>query len=381
VTAPTPPPAGDSTPGPRKPRTGGPRKDKGGKPGSPSRAQRKAERAAEALAVAAAAEKAKRPPREKPVAAPPRPLVPPREDGLPWVIAVFGPTASGKTALAEAIADSVDGEVVSCDSMQCYAGLPILTNQPERETRLVGIWPLTHSGSVGEYQALAHAAIDEIVSSGQVAVVTGGTGLYLRAALAELHLPPAPRPGLRQEMEALHARLGAVEAHRELARRDPEAAAALHPNDTRRVIRALELHSVGKTLTPDRDRLWSKTTRLSSLIVGLDVERDLLARRIAERTAAMWWPRRGACCPDRGRPLRPGTPADRAARDRARPGARRVDRVGGGTHAAVRAAPAHLDAQDPRDAAARRLAARGVPRRRAARGIARRLSTAVPARG
>jgi tRNA dimethylallyltransferase len=89
-------------------------------------------------------------------------------------------------------------------------------------------------------------------------------------------------------MEALHARLGAVEAHRELARRDPEAAAALHPNDTRRVIRALELHSVGKTLTPDRDRLWSKTTRLSSLIVGLDVERDLLARRIAERTAAMW---------------------------------------------------------------------------------------------
>ncbi len=288
MTAPTPPPAGDSTPGPRKPRTGGPRKDKGGKPGSPSRAQRKAERAAEALAVAAAAEKAKRPPREKPVAAPPRPLVPPREDGLPWVIAVFGPTASGKTALAEAIADSVDGEVVSCDSMQCYAGLPILTNQPERETRLVGIWPLTHSGSVGEYQALAHAAIDEIVSSGQVAVVTGGTGLYLRAALAELHLPPAPRPGLRQEMEALHARLGAVEAHRELARRDPEAAAALHPNDTRRVIRALELHSVGKTLTPDRDRLWSKTTRLSSLIVGLDVERDLLARRIAERTAAMW---------------------------------------------------------------------------------------------
>lgn len=257
-----------------------------------SRAQRKAERARHAAAGAAGGA-----PRAKsaatgsgPAKATARPAAsaPRRADGLPSVIAVFGPTASGKTAVAEAIADAVDGELVSCDSMQCYAGVPILTNQPERETRLVGIWPLSHSGSVGEYQALAHAAIDEIVSSGQIAVVAGGTGLYLRAALAELHLPPAPRPGLREEMEALYARLGAQEAHRELARRDPDAAAALHPNDARRVIRALELHSVGKTLTPDRDRLWSKTTRLASVVIGLEVGRDELARRIAARTAEMW---------------------------------------------------------------------------------------------
>ncbi len=265
-----------------------------------SRAQRKAGRAREATGAArraaaagggsadGAARAASPAHAPSPAPAPAPPPAPVRADGLPSVIAVFGPTASGKTAVAEAVAAAVDGVVVSCDSMQCYAGVPILTNQPERETRLVGIWPLSYSGSVGEYQALAHATVDEIAESGQIAVVAGGTGLYLRAALAELHLPPAPRPGLRAEMEALHRQLGPVEAHRELARRDPDAAAALHPNDSRRVIRALELHAVGKTLTPERDRLWSKTTRLPSLVIGLEVGRDELSRRIGVRTAEMW---------------------------------------------------------------------------------------------
>ena len=112
-----------------------------------------------------------------------------------FVLAIFGPTASGKTAVAEALADRVDAELVSADAMQVYRGLPILTNQSERPTRLVGIWPLDHEGSVGEYQRLAHAAIDEILTAGRVPVVTGGTGLYLRAALADLELPPRRRPG------------------------------------------------------------------------------------------------------------------------------------------------------------------------------------------
>ena len=113
------------------------------------------------------------------------------------VIAIFGPTASGKTAVAETLAGLIGGEVVSCDSMQAYRGLPILTCQPERPTRLVGIWPLDYEGSVGEYARLAHAAIDELLAAGRTPVVAGGTGLYLRAALAELGLPPAPRPGVR----------------------------------------------------------------------------------------------------------------------------------------------------------------------------------------
>ncbi|MDQ3822386.1 MAG: (d)CMP kinase, partial [Actinomycetota bacterium] len=75
------------------------------------------------------------------------------------VVAIFGPTASGKTAVAEAVADALGGEVVSADSMQVYRGLPVLTNQPKRPTRLVAVWPLDHEASVGEYQPLAHGAV------------------------------------------------------------------------------------------------------------------------------------------------------------------------------------------------------------------------------
>src|ERR687883_987097 len=111
-----------------------------------------------------------------------------RDEGV--VLALFGRTASGKTAVAEALADRIGGEVVSADSMQAYRGLPILTAQPTRPTRLVGIWPLSHEGSVAEYAALAHHAIDELLADGRTPVVAGGTGLYFRAALAELDIPP-----------------------------------------------------------------------------------------------------------------------------------------------------------------------------------------------
>ncbi len=122
----------------------------------------------------------------------------------PQVIAIFGPTASGKTGVSEAVADRIGGEVVSADSMQAYRGLPILTAQPERPTRLVGIWPLSHEGSVAEYAGLAHAEIDGLLSAGRTPVVAGGTGLYLRAALADLDLPPAPAPDQRARWERLY---------------------------------------------------------------------------------------------------------------------------------------------------------------------------------
>jgi tRNA dimethylallyltransferase len=204
------------------------------------------------------------------------------------VIAVFGPTASGKTAIAESLADRVGGEVVSCDSMQAYRGLPILTCQPARPTRLVGIWPLDHEGSVGEYAGLAHAAVDELRASGRTPVVSGGTGLYLRAALAEIGLPPAPGPGARARWETLYDQDGAAAAHRELAALDPEAAAVVHANDRRRVVRALELVEAGASLVPAEDRLWAEKTRHPTLIVGLDVPREELMRRIEQRTAAMF---------------------------------------------------------------------------------------------
>ena len=204
------------------------------------------------------------------------------------VIAVFGPTAGGKTAVAEAVAGLVGGEVVSCDSMQAYRGLPILTCQPDRPTRLVGIWPLDHEGSVGEYARLAHAAIDDLLAAGLTPVVAGGTGLYLRAALAELGLPAAPLAEARGRWEELYERAGAEAAHRRLAELDPDAAAVVHANDRKRVVRALELAEAGESLVPADDRLWARETRHPTLIVGLDVPQDELLRRIERRTAAMF---------------------------------------------------------------------------------------------
>jgi tRNA dimethylallyltransferase len=204
------------------------------------------------------------------------------------VLAVFGPTASGKSAVAEAVAERIPAELVSADAMQVYRGLPVLTNQPNSPTRLVAVWETDHEASVGEYQRLAHAAIDEIVAGGKTPVVVGGTGLYLRAALAELELPPPPARGVRERFERLYDRLGPERAHAALFERDPEAAARVHPNDRRRVVRALELADAGSSLAPARDMLWTEDTRHPTIVFGLDVPREELDRRIDERTQAMF---------------------------------------------------------------------------------------------
>jgi tRNA dimethylallyltransferase len=172
--------------------------------------------------------------------------------------------------------------------MQVYRGLPVLTNQSEFPTRLVGILELGEEGSVGEYQRLAHAAIDEILSSGRTPIVVGGTGLYLRSALAELELPPPPSSGERERLERVYDRVGGERAHALLAERDPAAAEAVHPNDRRRVVRALELAEAGSSLRPEEDRLWSERTRHPTLIVGLELPREELLRRIEARTRRMF---------------------------------------------------------------------------------------------
>jgi tRNA dimethylallyltransferase len=204
------------------------------------------------------------------------------------VVAIFGPTASGKTAVAEEVADRLDGELISADAMQVYRGLPILTNQSERPTRLVGIWELGRETSVAEYQELAHAAIDRTLAAGRVPIVVGGTGLYLRAALAGLDLPPAPPAGLRDRLDRLYERLGPESAHAVLMERDPAAGERVHPNDRRRVVRALELVESGASLAPDEDRLWGGGYRQPTVVFGLDVPRDVLVRRIEERTQRMF---------------------------------------------------------------------------------------------
>jgi tRNA dimethylallyltransferase len=203
-------------------------------------------------------------------------------------IGVFGPTASGKSDVAAAVCELIPAEVVSVDAMQVYDGLPVLTNRSPHRERLVGIWPLTHTASVGEYAQLAHAAIDEILEAGRTPLVVGGTGLYFRAALADLDLPPAPEPGARERWGRLYDEAGAAAAHARLAVVDAAAAARVHPNDRRRVIRALELAEAGASLVPRRERLFGGAWRHDTLAVGLQVPQAELDARIAHRTRRMF---------------------------------------------------------------------------------------------
>ena len=199
------------------------------------------------------------------------------------VLALFGPTASGKSAVAGILRERLGGDVISADSAALYADLPIITAAPAYPARLVGVVPLEADVSVGDYQRLAHAAIDE----SETPLVVGGTGLYLRAALSSLELPPAPSADERARWQGEYDRLGAEGAHALLAERDAAAATRVHANDRKRVVRALELAAAGHSLAPESDRLWSDDTRVPTTIVVLDVPVDELDRRIDERTRAM----------------------------------------------------------------------------------------------
>jgi tRNA dimethylallyltransferase len=212
---------------------------------------------------------------------------PGRDIAPPSVLAIFGPTGSGKSAVAEAVAARIPAELVSADSMQIYRGLPVLTNQ-DAAAHLVGIWPLDRQGTVGEYQQLAHAAIDEIVAAGKTPIVVGGSGLWFQAALTDVELPREVPPDARGRWERLYDRFGPEVAHALLAARDSRAAARVHPNDRKRIVRALELWETGGTLVPEQPRLWTAALRLPTLVVGLDVPRDELARRIDARAEAMF---------------------------------------------------------------------------------------------
>lgn len=208
------------------------------------------------------------------------------------VVAIFGPTASGKTAVAVELALLLgDAEIVSADSMQIYRGLERITNQPTEEERrgvphhLVGCADPAEPYDVVRYAGAAHATIDAILVRGATPIVAGGSGLYLRAALADVAFPPPgdgeARARLRAEVEAA----GPDAAHARLAAVDPDAAARVAPADTRRIVRALELSEHGASLAPTgEDALWSGETRHPTRLFGLVVERSVLRARIDERT-------------------------------------------------------------------------------------------------
>ncbi len=211
------------------------------------------------------------------------------------VLAIFGPTASGKSALAMTVAERVDGEIVCADAMQAYAGLDTLTNAPTPAERrrvphhLLGVWRLDERGGVADHARRAHAAIDAILGRGRTPVVVGGTGLYLRAALGALSLPPAPSTRLRERTASHVDAIGVGAAHALLWERDPAAADRIHPHDRQRLIRALELVELGSSLAPaDVASFWEGGWRHPTTIAALRVPRSLLHRRIEERTRAMF---------------------------------------------------------------------------------------------
>ncbi|MDX6631904.1 MAG: tRNA dimethylallyltransferase [Gaiellales bacterium] len=209
------------------------------------------------------------------------------------VIGIFGATASGKSELALALARRLPCEIVSVDAMQVYAGVETLTNQPNAAERaevphhLVGHLPLTATSSVGAHTPLAHAAIDAAAARGALPLVVGGTGLYLRAALAELALPPPVPAAERACWERFYDQRGASAALAELERRDARAAGRVHANDRRRVVRALELAGQGASLAPERDRLWGSGMRRPAIVAVVSWPRAVIRARIAARTKAM----------------------------------------------------------------------------------------------
>lgn len=204
------------------------------------------------------------------------------------VIAVFGPTGVGKTAVAIAVAERLrargeDPVAVSADAMQVYAGLPILTGaadaheQSQLEHRLIGFVPIEETYSAGAFAQHAHATIDALLAQGRRPIVVGGTGLYLRAALADLDLRPPVDPAIRAELAARDI----AELHAELP-----AALGIKPTDTHRIIRAHELLTVGEQ-PPSGDQLWTEHTRHPTLLAALVMDRERLYERINARVDAM----------------------------------------------------------------------------------------------
>jgi tRNA dimethylallyltransferase len=207
------------------------------------------------------------------------------------VVAVVGPTATGKSALGVALARALHGEVVNADSMQLYRGMDVGTAKLPPAQRqgvphhVLDIWDVTQTASVAEYQRVARAAIDEIRARGRLPLLVGGSGLYVRAVLDEFDFPGTD-PALRAELEAELATVGPQALHERLRAVDPEAAAAILPGNGRRIVRALEV--IALTGRPFTARLPAPRPAYDAVLIGLDTDRAVLDDRVAVRVEQMW---------------------------------------------------------------------------------------------
>ena len=207
---------------------------------------------------------------------------------------VAGPTASGKTSLAIALARRVGGEVVNADSQQVYRGLDVGTAKPTPEEREAAPHHLLDVASPGEgmdavrFAALADAAIADIAARGRVPIVAGGTGLYLRALLHGVVAAPGRDPALRARLEEEAARMGRPALHARLAAVDPAAAARIRPNDLVRIVRALEIAAGGKLPSALHAEHAFQPDRYDAVLVALDPPRPELHARIDARVREMF---------------------------------------------------------------------------------------------
>ena len=207
------------------------------------------------------------------------------------VVAVVGPTASGKSDLGVALARELGGEVVNADSMQLYRGMDVGTAKLGPDERggvvhhLLDVWDVREAASVAEYQRLARAAVDDVRGRGSVALLVGGSGLYVRAVLDEMDFPGTD-PEVRARLEAELEEVGAGAMHARLAAVDPVAAQAILPSNGRRIVRALEVVEI--TGEPFVASLPQARPAYPSVQIGLDVPRPELDARIDLRVERMW---------------------------------------------------------------------------------------------
>lgn len=215
-------------------------------------------------------------------------------ESLQKLVAIIGPTAVGKTRLGIEIAKHFNGEVISGDSMQIYRGMDIGTAKVTKEEmdgiphHLIDIKNPEERFSVADFQSLVEEKIADISSRGKLPIIVGGTGLYIQSVLYEYEFSEAPAdPLFREQLEKKAREEGNEAVHRELASLDPKAAEELHPNNVRRVIRALEIvRSTGRPLEESRNGSKPRQ-KYQSAVIGLTMEREKLYDRINRRVDIM----------------------------------------------------------------------------------------------
>jgi tRNA dimethylallyltransferase len=218
-----------------------------------------------------------------------------RTPGQPPVVAVVGPTATGKTETGILLAEALGGEIISADSQAVYRGMDVGTAKPDVTERaripfhLIDVADPDESFSVARFKELAVAALDSIRERRKRPLVVGGTGLYVKVLLEDYGLTAtAADPVLRAKLDADAAQYGVPALHKRLEAVDPEAVARIHPNDRIRIVRALEVFErTGEPISVQQQRDRSGRQRLPAVKFGLTANRDTLSERINQRVDAM----------------------------------------------------------------------------------------------